>query len=64
MQQNDETTLKMMVEVGYFRVNKSKVLFAETGSDHGHEQENKNKFYGRYKRIANLQKALDKYFDA
>ena len=50
MRQNDETTLKMMVEVGYFRVNKSKVLFADTGSDHGHEQENKNKFYGRYKR--------------
>ena len=50
MQQNDEATLKLMVEVGYFRVNKSKVLFAETESDHGHEQENKNKVYGRYKR--------------
>ena len=50
MQQNDEATLKLMVEVGYFRVNKSKVLFAETESDHGLEQENKNKFYGRYKR--------------
>ena len=62
MQQNDKPTWKL-IDDGYFSVDKSKVRFTATGSDHRLEQGNRKlKVIRDRKGFTNSQKALEKYF--